>query len=175
MRDQVGVKVRRTSFINRKFKFIPQQTYETCSYSCYTMLYYCDSLLGWAGFRKKTNNSKWMNQIPVSRGQKTNLKVLEELTSQNIRALMHVCSVAKFCQLFETLWTVDRQASPSMGFPRQEYQSGLPFSSPEYKGKNWERGCRNRMRHENYFHGMFFDVKLLSHTKGIVTYTAQET
>ena len=85
------------------------------------LLYYCDSLLGWAGFKKKTYNSKWMNQIPVSRGQKTNLKVLEELRSQNIRALMHVCSVAKFCQLFATLWTVERQAPPSMGFPRQEY------------------------------------------------------
>ena len=32
---------------------------------------------------------------------------------------------------FETLWTVPHQASPSMGFSRQEYQSGLPFPSPE--------------------------------------------
>ena len=30
-------------------------------------------------------------------------------------------------QLFATLWTVAHQASMSMGFPRQEYQSGLPF------------------------------------------------
>ena len=27
-------------------------------------------------------------------------------------------------------WTVAYQASPSMGFSRQEYWSGLPFSSP---------------------------------------------
>ena len=27
-------------------------------------------------------------------------------------------------------WTVAYQASPSMGFSRQEYQSGLPFPSP---------------------------------------------
>ena len=33
-------------------------------------------------------------------------------------------------QLFETLWTVARQAPPSMGFSRQEYWSGLSFSSP---------------------------------------------
>ena len=33
-------------------------------------------------------------------------------------------------QLFETLWTVARQAPPSMGFSRQEYWSGLPFPSP---------------------------------------------
>ena len=29
-----------------------------------------------------------------------------------------------------TLWTVAWQASPSMGFSRQEYWSGLPFPSP---------------------------------------------
>ena len=27
-------------------------------------------------------------------------------------------------------WTVAHQASPSMGFSRQEYWSGLPFPSP---------------------------------------------
>ena len=31
---------------------------------------------------------------------------------------------------FATLWTVARQAPLSMGFSRQEYQSGLPFPSP---------------------------------------------
>ena len=29
-----------------------------------------------------------------------------------------------------TPWTIAYQASPSMGFPRQEYWSGLPFPSP---------------------------------------------
>ena len=33
-------------------------------------------------------------------------------------------------QLFATPWTVALQAPPSMGFSRQEYQSGLPFPSP---------------------------------------------
>ena len=33
-------------------------------------------------------------------------------------------------RLFATLWTVAYQASPSMGFSRQEYWSGLPFPSP---------------------------------------------
>ena len=32
--------------------------------------------------------------------------------------------------LFETPWTVAYQAPPSMGFPRQEYWSGLPLPSP---------------------------------------------
>ena len=33
-------------------------------------------------------------------------------------------------RLFATPWTVANQASPSMGFSRQEYWSGLPFPSP---------------------------------------------
>ena len=37
--------------------------------------------------------------------------------------LGHIC-------LFATPWTVARQAPLSMGFPRQEYWSGLPFPSP---------------------------------------------
>ena len=32
--------------------------------------------------------------------------------------------------LFVTSWTVAYQAPQSMGFSRQEYWSGLPFSSP---------------------------------------------
>ena len=34
-------------------------------------------------------------------------------------------------QLFATPWTVAQQASLPLGFPRQEYWSGLPFPSPE--------------------------------------------
>ena len=32
--------------------------------------------------------------------------------------------------LFATLWTVARQVPLSMGFPRQEYWSGLPLPTP---------------------------------------------
>ena len=35
-------------------------------------------------------------------------------------------------RLFATPWTVAYQVSPSIGFSRQEYQSGLPFPSPGY-------------------------------------------
>ena len=31
---------------------------------------------------------------------------------------------------FATSWTIECQVPLSMGFPRQEYQSGLSFSSP---------------------------------------------
>ena len=33
-------------------------------------------------------------------------------------------------RLFASPWTVAYQASPSMGFSRQEFCSGLPFPSP---------------------------------------------
>ena len=37
--------------------------------------------------------------------------------------------VTKSCVTLGTPWTVACQAPLSMGFPRQEYQSGLPFTS----------------------------------------------
>ena len=45
----------------------------------------------------------------------------------------HVCGVLSHfscVQLLATPWTVAHQAPLSMGFPRQEYWSGLPFPSP---------------------------------------------
>ena len=40
------------------------------------------------------------------------------------------CLVAKSCLTLTTPWTVACQASLSMGFPRQEYWSGLPVPAP---------------------------------------------
>ena len=34
-------------------------------------------------------------------------------------------------RLFATPWTIAYYAPPSMGFSRQEYWTGMPFSSPE--------------------------------------------
>jgi len=47
---------------------------------------------------------------------------------------MPVCVLSCFSrvQLLETPWTVAHQAPLSIGFPKQEYWSGLPFPSPEY-------------------------------------------
>ena len=41
-----------------------------------------------------------------------------------------VISLPRGVQLFVTPWTVTHQVSLSMGFPRQEHWSGLPFPSP---------------------------------------------
>ena len=38
--------------------------------------------------------------------------------------------VAKLCPTLLTPWTVARWAPLSVGFPRREYWSGLPFPSP---------------------------------------------
>ena len=45
---------------------------------------------------------------------------------------MHACMLSCFScvQLCVTLWTAAHQATPSTGFSRQEYWSGLPFPSP---------------------------------------------
>ena len=45
--------------------------------------------------------------------------------------LPHTCTqLLSHVQLFATPWTVAHQAPLSLGFPRQEYWSGLPFPSP---------------------------------------------
>ena len=44
--------------------------------------------------------------------------------------LSHVSHV----RLFVTPWTVAYQTPPSMGFPKQEYWSGVPLPSPETSG-----------------------------------------
>ena len=46
-----------------------------------------------------------------------------ESESENVSPSSHV-------QLSATPWTVAHQAPLSMGFPKQEYWSGLPFPSP---------------------------------------------
>ena len=53
--------------------------------------------------------------------EKTGLRWLE--LAVKVKSLSRV-------RLFATPWTVAYQASPSMGFSRQEYWSGLPFPSP---------------------------------------------
>ena len=48
-----------------------------------------------------------------------------------MRVCVCVCVCVLSCvRLCATLWTEARQAPLSMGFPWQEYWSGLPFPSP---------------------------------------------
>ena len=61
----------------------------------------------------------WVGRIPWS-------KKTDELGCKERKKVTSLSRV----QLFVTPWTVAYQASPSMGFSRQEYWSGLPFPSP---------------------------------------------
>ena len=46
------------------------------------------------------------------------------------------CSlVTKSCPTLAAPWTVARQAPLSMGFPRQEHWSGLPFPYPMHESE----------------------------------------
>ena len=47
---------------------------------------------------------------------------------QQLIAARGGCSVSQSCLTLVTLWSIAWQASLSMGFPRQEQWSGLPFS-----------------------------------------------
>ena len=65
-----------------------------------------------------------MHHLSRSRSE-TNHASLLALAAEKVK----VKSLSRV-QLFATPWTVAYQASPSMGFSRQEYWSGLPFPSP---------------------------------------------
>ena len=58
-------------------------------------------------------------------------------------------------QLFVTPWTVAHQAPLSMGFPRQEYWSGLPFPSP---GDLTEPGIKPESPESPALAGRFFNT-----------------
>ena len=44
-------------------------------------------------------------------------------------------------RLCATPWTAAHQASPSLGFSRQEHWSGLPFPSPVHENEKWKWSC----------------------------------
>ena len=54
----------------------------------------------------------------------------QPLWRQGFSMKIAAVSVLSHVQFFAIPWTVARQTPLSMGFPRQEYWSGLPFPSP---------------------------------------------
>ena len=69
---------------------------------------------------ERTGFDPWVGKIPWRRAYDCFLSLESESEG------------AQSCLLFVILWTVAYQAPPSMEFSRQEYWSGLPFSSPGY-------------------------------------------
>ena len=77
-------------------------------------------------FCKKTSDFKeilLLQQVDMRRPSKSPAYVLFSSTSELVKLLSRV-------RLLATPWTVAYQAPPPMEFCRQEYWSGLPFSSP---------------------------------------------
>ena len=74
----------------------------------------------------------------------------------NIRLLLLLSCFSRV-RLCATPWTAAYQASPSMGFSRQEHWSGLPFPSPN-------------IRLVNFKHNSFFLSELHKNTLEISVY-----
>ena len=70
--------------------------------------------------------------------------------------LVHNYIVLSSIRFFATLWTVARQASPSIGFSRQEYWSRLPC--PPFRGSSWPRN-QTRVSCISCTAGGFFTTK----------------
>ena len=81
----------------------------------------------------------------------------QELTTFNTVCLLFSCSVVSNSSA--TWWTIVHQAPLSMGFSRQEYQSGLPFPSP---GDLPDQGSNSHLLYWQV------DSLLLSHLRSIV-------
>ena len=82
--------------------------------------------------------------LQVHREQTNNVIPTSEVTDtclwkSYLKELLFKCSVVS--DSFETSWTVAQQAPLSVGFPRQEYWSGLPFPSPrDFRDPGMELG-----------------------------------
>ena len=83
---------------------------------------------------KICNVSRPKQTSPWGQSQRTDGKTILVIVS-----IHKACILSRFScvQLFETLWTVSRQAYLAMGFPRQEYWNGLPF--PPSRGSSQPR------------------------------------
>ena len=61
-------------------------------------------------------------------------KILHDTEERaDVKGIIRVCRgdlVTKLCLTLSTPWTVAHQPPLSVGFPRQEHWSGLPFPSP---------------------------------------------
>ena len=74
-------------------------------------------------------------------------------TSAYFILLLLLLSRFSHVRLCATLQTAAHQAPPSLGFSRQEYQSGLPFPSPMHESEKW-KWSRSVMSDSQRPHGL---------------------
>ena len=85
----------------------------------------CKQFMSWT----HKNSKKWISHIhiEITNTQYSWIKFL--FYWSEIHKTYNCCLIAKSCLTDATPWTIAHQAPLSMGFPRQEYWSGLKFPS----------------------------------------------
>ena len=93
----------------------------------------CDKFLTSLSLRLLTQ--KMRINISISQGYFETFQIKPIANIQHVNVYMCVCQPSRVW-LFATLQIVACQAPLSLGFPRQEYQSGLPFPSPVHESES---------------------------------------
>ena len=96
----------------------------------------CATTKTWCSFKKKIAKTK-TNKPPKS-FLKTHQRVQAFWAQATLSPCMLLLSPFSRVRLCATPWTAAYQASPSMGFSRQEHWSGLPFTSPMHESGKWK-------------------------------------
>ena len=100
--------------------------YLSCTFS--SLLWKCYLIIAFKNDRKYRKTRDKKNSIP--KGNVLSILVLAQIFVC-VCVCVCVCLKSLSCiWLFATPWTAAHQVPVSMGFSRQEYWSGLPFSSP---------------------------------------------
>ena len=87
---------------------------------------------GWWGMGERMGYPHWGSAGSWDTVLALNVNKLQFLCLQHGDSESEVAQLLSRVWIFATLWTVGHQVPPSVGFPRQEYWSGLPFPSSGY-------------------------------------------
>ena len=85
-----------------------------------------EGIITWTHHREIAGQQRKTEDVDISQRVKRIISYLSWSNKQTVQSLDFSC-----VPLFATPRTVDHQAPLFMGFPSQEYWSGLPFPSPE--------------------------------------------
>ena len=90
-------------------------------------LFHHQGLFQWVGSLHQPNSR---TLTPANAGEEVKQQELSLVTCGKVNGMGQPLRKTVWPFLFATPWSVDHQAFQSMGFPRQEYWSVLPFPSP---------------------------------------------
>ena len=101
--------------------------------------------MGWLWNRKQLWESRYVLATGNRRFIIGEAHVSQRSTFCSMKRIFYLClllllllSCFSRVRLCATPWTAAYQASPSMGFSRQEHCSGLPFLSPMHASGQWK-------------------------------------